>query len=107
LAESDLFRNRQVKQYELKNDKNFIEFQANSFAANFLLNENIFRRTLIEEQLSLGISRGRTGYIYLDKQKNNILDYRLIKNSLAKLFNVTPGIIDIHLKNLNMLKKGE
>jgi Zn-dependent peptidase ImmA (M78 family) len=65
--------NFRTGKHDLKNDKNWIEWQANQFAASLILPSISFQVRLISYQAREGIShRGR---VYVDHQRINQIDF--------------------------------
>mgnify|MGYP003599707946 CR=1 FL=1 len=89
--------------YVLRNPKNWIEWQANSFASSLLMPELSIKAILILTQKDLGISKA--GRIYLDDQECNKLDYREILKRLASHFNVPKVSIEYRLSDLKLIDK--
>lgn len=87
--------------YLLNNYKNWIEWQANEFAASFLIPTISLYSRLIFIQKSFGISK--SGHIYLDEQPVNKRDFGQVTNYLADFFNTTPTSIIYRLENLDLI----
>lgn len=89
----------------LKNDKNWIEWQANYFAEIFSMPEKNVRHILLDFQVKYTkINPYKMGYIYLDSQSENRVNYHNAIEYLSNYFNVTKSSILIRLKSLNILK---
>ena len=54
------------KKWDIVDDKGFMEYQANTFAAEFLLNKKIFIRELVKIQKEIGVRI--LGYVFKDNQ---------------------------------------
>jgi len=86
----------------LKSDRDWIEWQANQFAAAFLLPRATFRKALINIQKEMGVSKN-LGIIYLDKTNYSMRDFVKIKDILYNIYNVNKTIIEYRLNNLGIL----
>lgn len=87
--------------YALKNDKNWIEWQANCFASCLLMPKNSIILRLIAIQKELGISK--QGSIFLDNQYCNKKDYMEIVNYLSNFFGVGKISIEYRLNDLGLI----
>lgn len=89
--------------YGIKNEKNWIEWQANCFASCLLMPKNSIILRLIAIQKELGISK--QGSIYLDNQDCNKKDYREIVKCLADFFGVGKNSIEYRLNDLGLVHR--
>ncbi|TDP00330.1 ImmA/IrrE family metallo-endopeptidase [Flavobacterium sp. 245] len=89
--------------YNIKNDKHWIEWQANYFASCLLMPKNSIVARLILIQKELGISK--QGTIFLDSQECNKKDYRDIVKWLSDFFNVGKNNIEYRLNDLGLINK--
>lgn len=87
--------------YLLSNYKNWIEWQANEFASNFIMPNNVFYNRLIHIQKHLGI--GRQGHIYLDDQPINRRDFGNITSYLTEFFATTYTSVIYKLESLELI----
>ncbi|WP_037316022.1 ImmA/IrrE family metallo-endopeptidase [Salegentibacter sp. Hel_I_6] len=87
----------------LVNDKNWIEWQANCFAASLLMPEETIIARLIDIQTKMGISK--QGRIYLDNQSINKIDFRSIVEKLATFFGVSKISIEYRLESLGLIDR--
>ncbi len=94
--------NFKIDKYELTNDKNWIEWQANQFAASLVIPKESLLYRLISYQTSIGITRNR-GRIFLDDQPVNHKDYYRITTFLAYYFKVSRANIRYRLNNLGVV----
>ncbi len=90
-----------TNKYTLNNFKNWIEWQANYFAACLLMPELPLRYHLIKFQTRAGISK--QGRIYLDRQPVNWRDYYAIINYLSDHFNTTNTSLIYRLEEFNII----
>jgi len=100
VLESDLFVDGE------ENKDNFyrsLEFQANTFASCLLLPKDNLIRKISEIRNDLGINGMSHGFVYVDDQPCNFIDYSHIMNQLSGHFQVSKQAIEIRLKNLNLL----
>lgn len=93
--------NSTIKRHELLNEKHWIEWQANQFAASFLMPEECVLFRLIRYQTKEGI-RNR-GTIYLDNHKVNIYGFQTTTCWLAYIFDVSRTVIEYRLADLNII----
>jgi len=91
-----------VQKNTLLNDKNWIEWQANCFAASLLMPKNTVRTRLISIQLAKGIRN--QGKIYLDHQITNKIDHREIIDELASFFEVSKISVEYRLESLGIIE---
>ncbi|WP_158728891.1 MULTISPECIES: ImmA/IrrE family metallo-endopeptidase [unclassified Flavobacterium] len=89
--------------YGIKNEKNWIEWQANCFASCLLMPKSSIILRLIAIQKDLGISK--QGSIYLDNQDCNKKDYREIVKYLSDFFGVGKISIEYRLNDLGLINK--
>lgn len=104
----EAYNNFQDSEYDIvidkniiKNDRNWIEWQANSFAASLLLPKEILLYRLIDFQKSIGINK--FGYIYLDDQRDNKLAYKRIINYLSDYFSTSKKSVIYRLEELKII----
>lgn len=97
-SEYSLFIQRNI----LVNDKNWIEWQANCFAASLLMPNKTVVARLINAQVQMGISK--QGRIFLDNQKINKQDFRNIVNELAMFFKVSKTSVEYRLESLGLIE---
>lgn len=80
-----------------------LEYQANAFASELLLPNNVFEVATGLLRQELGITNRGHGYIFVDKQPRNISDYNQLLQRLSQYFDVSAEAIEIKFKKLNML----
>lgn len=80
-----------------------LEFQANAFASELLLPEQIFVRKTNEYRQELQIRDRGHGYIFVDSQRCNYMPYDMLLAELSSYFDVSKQAIEIKLSKLNML----
>jgi Zn-dependent peptidase ImmA (M78 family) len=102
---SDPEFNFMLDKYELANERHWIEWQANQFAASLLMPKEPLVLHLIFIQLKLGISRN-IGKIYLDDQPVNQKDFRKIITYLSHYFNVSKTSVRYRLFSIGCLIHG-
>lgn len=88
---------------ELKNDRNWIEWQANCFASAILMPHTSLVARLIEIQNKMGISRNQ-GTIYVDKQEQNQRDFYTYIDYLSDHFQTSKLSLEYRLKSLGILR---
>lgn len=99
----DSLHNIFSQQYQLKNDKNWIEWQANCFASSILMPHISMVARLINIQTTMGVSRNR-GTIYNDHQEQNRKDFHNYIDYLSKHFGTSKQSVEYRLKSLEILK---
>ena len=92
-----------TEKHKLMNDKNWIEWQANCFAACLLMPKKSFITRLVSIQLAKGISK--QGKIYLDHQRINQKDFQEIVEELSIFFGVSRVSVEYRLYSLNLIEK--
>lgn len=91
------------QQYEIKNDKNWIEWQANCFAASILMPHISVVARLIQIQNKIGVNRNQ-GTIYVDHQIDNKKDLHTYIDGLADFFRTSKQSMEYRLESLGILK---
>lgn len=86
--------------YDLKNPKQWIEWQANCFAASLILPSAQFQARLWLVQDSLSRSRGK---ILLDDNRYHIKEFYEIVNKLAYRYHVSKSTIIYKLKDMDLI----
>ncbi|MGD1947882.1 MAG: ImmA/IrrE family metallo-endopeptidase [Croceivirga sp.] len=86
----------------LENDKHWVEWQANCFAASLLMPKNTLIARLISVQTNMGISK--QGKIYLDNQEINRKDHRKIVKALSAFFGVSQTTVEYRLESLGLIE---
>lgn len=94
--------NLDTEKHELTNDKNWLEWQANQFAACLLMPKDAVLLRLIIWQLSNGISK--TGTVFLDNQPCNKADYSNMITSLSEFFNVSKATVKYRMESLGLIR---
>lgn len=87
---------------ELTNGKNWIEWQANQFAACLLMPSDAVLLRLIMWQLSNGISK--PGKVFLDNQPCNKADYTNMITTLSQFFNISKAMMKYRMENLGLIR---
>ena len=87
--------------YQLQNPKNWIEWQANYFAACLLMPKIVLIKLLIAYQRKENIRN--EGQIYLDNQPDNYNLYRKTIDDLALRLNVSKSSLKYRMKELGIL----
>jgi len=80
-----------------------LEFQANSFASNLILHDEIFKRKTAEFRRMLDITDRGHGYIFVDDQPHNYQAYEQLLTQLLTYFEVSKQAIHVKFNNLGML----
>lgn len=89
--------------YGIRNEKNWIEWQANCFASCLLMPKKSILLRLVAIQKELGISK--QGSIYLDNQNCNKKDFREIIKYLSDFFGVGKISIEYRLNDLGLIHR--
>lgn len=83
--------------------REWMEWQANCFAASLLIPEKTVKIRLLEIQSEFDINR-RKGSIYLEENKYySKRDFNNVVYHLSKTFNVSQRVCEIRLYNLNLI----
>ncbi|MCV0428721.1 MAG: ImmA/IrrE family metallo-endopeptidase [Roseibium sp.] len=100
IAEADLFIDR-----ESANSYNYerLEIQANTFASELLLPKGIFELKTAEYRDFLGYKNRGHGYIFVDRQRQNLSDYHHLLSLLSDEFDTSKQAIEIKFKKLGLL----
>lgn len=85
----------------LKTERDWIEWQANSFASSFLMPKDTIRQAVVDIQEKLGMRN--KGMIYLDKNQYSLSDFKQISLELQMIFMVNHTNIEFRLKDLGIL----
>jgi len=100
----DLFEdseyNFQTNKHDLKNPKQWIEWQANYFSSSFVLPKAPFLVRLWKCQDQLNRPRGK---IYLDDQQDNIKYFNDLTKKLAYQFSVSKTSVIYKLKEMDLI----
>ncbi|MFC4686585.1 ImmA/IrrE family metallo-endopeptidase [Epilithonimonas pallida] len=99
----DSHHNIFTQQYEIKNDKNWIEWQANYFAASILMPHISIVARLIQIQNKIGVSRNQ-GTIYVDHQIDNKKDFYTYIDHLSEHFKTSKQSLEYRLVSLGILR---
>jgi Zn-dependent peptidase ImmA (M78 family) len=85
-------------------DRDFIEHQANVFAANILVPVQTFRKALINAQERVGINRKR-GIVYLDRKKSySYWDFQRTLMELKRFYYVSKEVLKIRLYQTSLIE---
>lgn len=87
--------------FDLINDKNWIEWQANKFGIALFLPKELFLVHLIAFRRSIGISRPE--HIYLDDQMINKKDYWDTVDYLSRYFSVSKTVVKFRIEDLGLI----
>jgi Zn-dependent peptidase ImmA (M78 family) len=90
---------------EKENTFNFerLEFQANLFASNLLLPDDVFLRKTAEYREQLEFKNRGHGYIFVDDQPCNYGPYNMLVSNLSSDFEVSKQVIQIKFGQMGML----
>lgn len=84
------------------NDRFWLEWQANTFAAALLMPKATFSAVLCAVQKAMGISR--TGYIYVTKERYSQRDYHQTLEGMASLYGVSKTNILYRLQSFDLIQ---
>ena len=93
--------NFHTDKHDLKNDKNWIEWQANKFSIELFLPKTLFLAHLIAYRKSIGINRAVS--IYLDSQRINILDYNKTVDYLSGYFGISKTTVKYRIEEFDLI----
>lgn len=88
----------------LVTDADWMEWQANCYAACLLMPEEFVRFKILEIKKREGIPINRAG-LFLDDQRCNINDCRMIMNELAMYFGVSKSSVEYRLDALGLIER--
>jgi Zn-dependent peptidase ImmA (M78 family) len=88
--------------HNLKNDRNWIEWQANRFSASLFLPKPLLVSRMTEHRRSLGISKPHR--IYLDDQAINVRDFRQTLDYLSNYFGISKTAVVYRLEELRLIE---
>jgi len=91
-----------TRKHLFEKEKHWIEWQANYFADCLLMPVRSLLWQLTKWQDSVGLSR--RGYIWLDNQPCNILDFKKAMLILGYVFEVSRTILEIRMADLGMIR---
>lgn len=92
--------NFRTRKHDLKNPKNWIEWQANFFSSSLVLPKPLFMVMLWKCQDSMNMQRGK---IHLDDQYYNIKAFRELIRKLAYRFDVSQTTVIFKLKEMGLI----
>lgn len=90
-----------TKKSTFDNPKQWIEWQANCFASEFVLPKAVLYSRLVRLQRYLKL---KEGIVYLDDQPENRANFYELITLLSKLFHVSKTSVIYKLKEMNLLK---
>lgn len=82
--------------------KERIEWQANRFAASFLMPRETFRDAVVAVQQQLGVIKN-VGVVYLDTSAPNVRDFNQLLSCLQGFYKVSRQALEYRLTDLRML----
>lgn len=85
----------------LKEEVDWLEWQANAYGSALLMPKIIFESALVATQQSMGISR--VGRILVDSQPVNLVDFYSIISKLATFFHVSQTAAEYRLRKLDLV----
>lgn len=80
-----------------------LEYQANAFAAELLLPEDVFREVVSSARLLYDIQERTHGYIFVDDQPCNLVPYIRLLALVAEFFKVSKRAVELRLNKLGLL----
>ncbi|WP_256010226.1 ImmA/IrrE family metallo-endopeptidase [Desertivirga xinjiangensis] len=101
-AQADSTYNKETRKYALKNEKHWLEWQANQFGAALIMPRRSLLAQLICWQIEHGIRN--KGTMFLDYQEQNILDFKKVITLLAYKFEVSRTILEYRMRDLEIIK---
>ncbi len=87
---------------ERRTPKDWLEFQANVFAASLVMPREMFVTALIQQQQAMGITKN-LGHIYLSDEKYARRDFQTIVMHLSHLFGVSKESVRVRVRTLKLL----
>ncbi|MGY2221090.1 ImmA/IrrE family metallo-endopeptidase [Pseudomonas gingeri] len=86
-----------------KGEAERLEWQANTFASCLLMPTEEFQTAFGLLLQHLGIRNRGHGPLYLDSQKDNVIQFHAVCNSLSNYFNVSKTAIRLRMRVLGLL----
>lgn len=80
-----------------------LEWQANTFASCLLMPKEDFQAAFGLLLQHLGIRNRGHGHLYLDSQRDNVIQFHAVSNSLSEYFNVSKTAIRLRMRALELL----
>jgi Zn-dependent peptidase ImmA (M78 family) len=80
-----------------------LEWQANTFASCLLMPKEDFQAAFGLLLQHLGIRNRGHGHLYLDSQRDNVIQFHAVCNSLSEYFNVSKTAIRLRMRALELL----
>ena len=96
----DSKHNFRVGKHVLNNPRHWIEWQANYFASSLIMPTGVFLSRLFWTQRHLGLSQGK---VYIDDQKQNILNFLKLRDKLAYILDVSKTTVVYRLNSLDLI----
>lgn len=100
VLEEDLLINKE-EDHKIKYER--LEFQANTFASELILPEEIFKMAIAVGRERLDIKDKGFGYIFVDNQPCNYIPYDQLLLDLSAYFEVSKAAVEVKFKKLGML----
>ncbi len=100
---SDSEKSLKLNRYLLENERNWLEWQANQFAASFLMPKEVITYFFAKEQDKIGLRPGTR--LYVDEQPWNQHSFKIITGNLSVLFQTSKTSVIYRLNSLNLLKE--
>lgn len=85
-----------------RSERYWLEWQANAFAAAFLMPRATVATGLVQQQKQIGVRNH--GSLYVDRQPDNVRDYQLIVRALADVYQASKTSVIYRLKSLGLVK---
>lgn len=97
-AEFDLTTGRK----KLQTAREWLEWQANRFAAALVVPRATFTRAIVEAQNAMGITQN-LGRVHVESKRYSLQDFRELLKRLAVVYNVSENVIEYRLSELELL----
>jgi Zn-dependent peptidase ImmA (M78 family) len=91
---------------ESRSPKDWLEKQANVFAASLVMPRKMFRSAVITQQKAMGITRN-IGQVYLSSEGYSHRDYRALVARLSHVFGVSQESVRVRIDTLKLLVNAE
>jgi Zn-dependent peptidase ImmA (M78 family) len=98
----DTIRDLVTGRRKLITEKQWIEWQANTFASAFLLPRATFEGTVAVIQEAIGVAKN-LGVVYVEESPSSISEYMMLLDGVAKVYDVHRRAVEIRLSSLEML----
>jgi len=94
---------RTLCRLENRTQSDWLEFQANVFAASLVTPREMFVVALKQIQQKIGISKN-IGRIFLSNAPSSRRDYEITISEISQIFHVSKGSVRVRMKTLHLIE---